>query len=84
MVPLLQGPLINPYATVITLFMNAVGENQTDQDQISRISPRHPATQRLLQYLPRNRRPTGNNDPEVMKFIAARDIVETYDHIFDR
>ena len=31
MVPLLQGPLINPHATLITLFMNAVDENTANE-----------------------------------------------------
>jgi len=34
MVPLLQGPLVNRHATLITIFMNAVDENLTGQDRM--------------------------------------------------
>lgn len=84
MVPLLQGPLINPHATLITLFMNAVEETKTDQDRVSGISLHSPAVKRLLKYLPLKGMPTSSYDPELIKFAYARDIVTTYDHIFDR
>jgi hypothetical protein len=84
MVPLLQGPLINPHATLITLFMNAVDENITDQDQISDMTPHSPTTKRLLKYLPPKGMPTNPFDPELIKISFARDNVATYDHIFDR
>lgn len=84
MVPLLQGPLANPHATIITLFMNAVDENITKQDRIADMTPHSPTTKRLLQYLPPKTMPTNHSDPEIIKFSFARDYVATYDHIFDR
>lgn len=84
MVPLLQGPLINPHATLITLFMNAVDENMTDQDRVADLTPHSPTTKRLLKYLPPKGMPTNPSDPEIIKFSFARDNVATYDHIFDR
>jgi hypothetical protein len=85
MVPLLQGPLINPHATLITLFMNAVDENITDQDRIADMTSHSLTTERLLKYLPlKGMPPTNLSDPRVIKFSFARDNVATYDHIFDR
>ncbi|OBT63191.1 hypothetical protein VE03_07739 [Pseudogymnoascus sp. 23342-1-I1] len=86
MVPLLQGPLVNPHATLITLFMNAVDENLTTRDQLSGMSPHSPERKRLLKYLPTtNMGMTMNpSSPEIIKFLFARNIVVTYDHIFNR
>ncbi|KAF7175088.1 hypothetical protein CNMCM7691_006492 [Aspergillus felis] len=66
MVPLLQTPLENPHASLITLFMNAVDETLTDEDRIQDLTPHSPTTKRLI------------------KFNFGRDLVRTYDHIFDR
>ncbi|KAK4237717.1 hypothetical protein C8A03DRAFT_44438 [Achaetomium macrosporum] len=84
MVPLLQSPLANPHATLITLFMNAVDENMTDADRIADMARHSPATKRLLKYLPLKGMPNSQSDPELIKFIFARDSVATHDHIFDR
>ncbi|KAK1490750.1 hypothetical protein CCUS01_14345 [Colletotrichum cuscutae] len=35
MIPLLQSPLVNPHATLITLFMNAVDENATEIERLT-------------------------------------------------
>ena len=80
--PLLQAPLTNPYATLITLFMNAVPENITKQDRIADIHG--PTTKRLLKYLPRKGMSTDSSDPAIIKFCYARDSVANYDYIFDR
>ncbi|KAJ5798007.1 uncharacterized protein N7503_007303 [Penicillium pulvis] len=84
MVPLLQTPLQNPHATLITLFMNAVDEALTDQDKIRDMTPNSTSTKRLLKYLPPKGRPTSRYDPGLIRFNLARDYVITYDHIFDR
>lgn len=89
MVPLLQGPLINPYATLITLFMNAVDENITDEDRMANMTPHSPTTKRLLKYLPRKGlHPNGMHpnlySPEAVKFSFAWNSVATFDHIFDQ
>lgn len=84
MVPLLQGPLINPHATLITLFMNAVDENTTDRERLADMTPHSPAMKTLLKYLPFKGRPTNPSDPELLQFLSARDNVATHDHTFDR
>ncbi|RLL98932.1 hypothetical protein CFD26_107683 [Aspergillus turcosus] len=84
MVPLLQTPLENPHATLITLFMNAVDETLTDEDKIQGMTAHSPITKRLLKYLPPQGRPTSPYAPELIKLNLGRDLVRTYDHIFDR
>ncbi len=76
MVPLLQQPQDNPHATLVTLFMNAVDENQTDQDRLADISALSPTTKRLVKYFPPKKGTTLTiSDPEVIKFSCARDVV---------
>lgn len=85
MMPLLQDPLINPHATLITLFMNVVDENITDQDRMADATSHSPTTKRLLKYLPlKGMAPINVSDPRVIKLSFARDNVATYDNIFDR
>ncbi|OBT80489.1 hypothetical protein VF21_00845 [Pseudogymnoascus sp. 05NY08] len=86
MMPLLQGPLVNPHATLITLFMNAVDESMTNKDQMACITPHSPEAKRLLRYLPpidmgMMMNPGG---PDIIRYLCAQDIVATYDHIFNR
>lgn len=81
MVPLLQAPHINPHATLITLFMNAVEEITTDRDRKASMTL---ASKRLLKYLPIKARPTNPSGPDIIKFTYALDQVATYDHVFDR
>jgi hypothetical protein len=64
--------------------MNAVDENITDQDRIADMTPHSLTTERLLKYLPPKGMLTNPSDPELVKFVLARDNVATYDHIFDR
>lgn len=85
MLPLLHGPLINPHATLIVLFMNAVEETMTNQDRIAEVTPHSQTTQRLSKYLPIKGPPSGiTYDPRIIKMSLARDAVTTFDHIFDR
>ncbi|KAK2829922.1 hypothetical protein FQN49_007126 [Arthroderma sp. PD_2] len=85
MMPLLQTPLENPHATLITLFMNAVEMALTDQERVQGLAARNsPAAKHLHQYLPLRGGPTSRYDPKVIKTIAGRDLVTNYDHIFDR
>lgn len=52
MIPLLQVPLVNPHATLITLLMNAVDEPKImDRVDGPRWSERNPGVQRALKYL---------------------------------
>ncbi|KEY75023.1 hypothetical protein S7711_01362 [Stachybotrys chartarum IBT 7711] len=84
MIPLLQDTLDNPHATLITLFMNAVDETLTDEDRRSVMTLNSMSTRRLLRYLPPNGAPPSQYDPRIIKFNLARDLVTTYDNIFDR
>jgi hypothetical protein len=84
MVPLLQTPVQNPHATLITLFMNAVDGTMTDDDRMQGLTSHSRATKSLLKYLPPNRTATSRFDPAVIKFQVGRELVATYDHIFDR
>lgn len=84
--PLLQEPLINPHATLITLLMNIVDENITDQDRMADVAPYSQTSNLLLKYLPlKGLAPIKNiHDPNIIKLSCARDILGTYDHVFDR
>lgn len=84
MVPLLQTPVENPHATMITLFMNAVEETKTDEDRFRGLTPDSPETKRLFKYLPPKKRAMSRNDPILIKLNVARELVGTYDRIFDR
>ncbi|ROT36821.1 hypothetical protein SODALDRAFT_298432 [Sodiomyces alkalinus F11] len=86
MARLLQEPAVNPHATLITLFMNAVDENMTHQDRIADATQDSRSSKALLKYI----RPTGpltmtgNYNPAVVKFSFARDLVTSYGRYFDR
>ncbi|KAL7808180.1 hypothetical protein V8C26DRAFT_304456 [Trichoderma gracile] len=84
MAPLLQGPLVNRHATLITLFMNAVEETMTMQERQATISPHSQATRRLLKYLPIKGLPSSSYDPAIIKMSYARSNVGAYDQVFDR
>jgi hypothetical protein len=78
--PLLQGPLTNPHTTLITLFMNVVDENLTDEDGTLDTS----TGTRLLQYHPLMEPLTMMSEADTIKMSFAYGIVATYDHVFDR
>ncbi|OTA07713.1 hypothetical protein A9Z42_0086210 [Trichoderma parareesei] len=84
MAPLLQGPLVNRHATLITLFMNAVDDTMTQRDRLAAMSPQSQPTRRLLKYLPINGPPEGSYDPAIIKMSYARANVGRYDDVFDR
>lgn len=64
--------------------MNAVDDFATPQDQATFVSPVGLTTKRLLEYLPPPKSRPGHFSLEFIQFEVARDIVATYDHIFDR
>lgn len=84
MIPLLQNPVQNPHATMITLFMNAVDENLTDDDRMQGLTLHSRATRDLLRYLPPKAARTSTYDPAIIKFNVGRELVTTYDRVFDR
>ncbi|KAJ1328217.1 hypothetical protein MN608_07553 [Microdochium nivale] len=82
--PLLQSHAINPHATLITLFMNAVDENRNEQDQILEVSPSSLTIKTLTKYMPPTRRLANNNDPDIFKFTSAMGYVTNHDRYFNR
>lgn len=84
MIPLLQSPLENPHATLITLFMNAVDENMTEAEERSNMNAKGPTMKRILQYLSPPVRQLTPNDPIIFKILSARDSVANHDSTFDR
>ena len=84
MVPLLQGAAVNPHATLITLFMNAVDENITKQDQMAELTESSQSSKRLVKYVPPTETLTGTHDPALIKFSFAHDLVVSYERYFDR
>ncbi|KAK1624557.1 hypothetical protein BDP81DRAFT_437802 [Colletotrichum phormii] len=81
MVPLLQSPLINPHATLITLFMNTVDENITETEKLAEIKADGTVTKRIYEYLSLSRRPLTYYDTTIFKIMAARDYILTYNHL---
>lgn len=84
MIPLLQTPVDNPHATLITLFMNAVDENISDAEIRAHTNAQGPTMKRILQYLSFSPRQLIPNDPILFKILAARGCVANYDSTFDR
>ncbi|KAJ4110313.1 hypothetical protein NW768_012073 [Fusarium equiseti] len=84
MSPLLRCPSANPHATLITLFMNLVDENLTNQDRMAEATIKSASTKRLLQFIPPDHSPIGRHDPGIIKFSYARESVTNYDHVFNR
>ncbi|KAI6349206.1 hypothetical protein MCOR25_010692 [Pyricularia grisea] len=83
MAPMLQEPAVNPHATLITLFINAVNENMTEQDRMETAISNH-LSKILVEYLPPIKPPIGKYDPGLIKFVSARDLVIGYEQYFGR
>lgn len=93
MAPLLQGPTINPHATLITLFMNIVEECQSDRGPLNNkdagISAIRSTSSRIFQCLGSaslispSRLMTYPYDPEIIKLPFVLDSVNTFDDVFD-
>ncbi|KAH9225123.1 hypothetical protein K456DRAFT_1776129 [Colletotrichum gloeosporioides 23] len=84
MIPLLQSPLVNPHATLITLFMNAVDENATEMERLTDMKADGLVMKRIYKYLSPSGRPLNYYDTTIFKVMAAQDCVPTYDQVFDR
>ncbi|KAM0234889.1 hypothetical protein ACHAPO_006253 [Fusarium lateritium] len=84
MSPLLETPSTNPHATLITLFMNIVDENVSEDEQKDDASVGSPTSKCLLQFLPLTRPRMGKYDPDLIKLVHARDHVRDFDYIFRR
>ena len=90
--PLLQAPLINPHATLITLFRNAIRETMTMQDRVIDMYTYRPATKLIREYFSHLGVTTANvdlipaamADPKAVQWAYAQANVANYDPIFDR
>ncbi|KAK3901827.1 hypothetical protein C8A05DRAFT_16048 [Staphylotrichum tortipilum] len=84
MIPLLQTPLTNPHATLITLFMNVVDEyGMLPEEQMANWARTRAVMPRIVKYLSLK----GIPDPlslDMVRFIYAMGSVATYDHVLDR
>lgn len=85
MIPLLQGSLTNPHATLITLFMNAVEETMfLDGEEGPRISAQDQSIKRVLAYVPASLTALTPTNPVIFKVMSARAAVTRHDGTFDR
>lgn len=84
MMPLLQKRNVNPHATLITLFMNAVEETLTDEDKMRDMTPSSASSRRLMRYIPHKGSRVTRYDPVLVKLYMGRDLVTGYDFAFDR
>ncbi|KAI4263388.1 MAG: hypothetical protein L6R42_001467 [Xanthoria sp. 1 TBL-2021] len=81
--PLLKHHSVNPQATLITLFLNAceIADRQMGNRSDSKVQSSQ--LKQVMKYLPFNPRHMGvTNSPEMMKVMAANDLVRDYDRIF--
>lgn len=84
MIPLLQPVADNPHATLITLFLNAVEENLTNEDRMRDLVQSSLPSRRLLHYIPPRGPRIVKYDPIIIKNLMGRDLVMEYDFVFDR
>lgn len=85
MMPLLKQPSDNPHATLITLFMGAVGRTINDSDREREIGPQSEGWKHLRQYMPDFKRHVLTlSHPECGRLNAAIQLVANHDIVFDR
>lgn len=85
MVPLLQGPEVNPYATLITLFMNAVPETMHNEGLTPDfLESMKDIVDMAVKYFGMTIALKSPNDPIVTKLMFAKDLVKSHDRTFDR
>ncbi|UKZ75167.1 hypothetical protein TrVFT333_002843 [Trichoderma virens FT-333] len=90
--PLLQAPHVNPHATLITLFREAIRETMTMQDRIMDMYTYRPETKLIRKYFAYigayaagyNPDAAPLSDPKAIKWTYAQANVANYDPIFDR
>ncbi|KAG5658031.1 hypothetical protein KAF25_006982, partial [Fusarium avenaceum] len=81
--PLLREIQVNPHATLITLFMNAVHELMGRGVHLPNPVLANGVTQRLHKYLPVKPPIRGTYDPQIVKLTSARNSVRYFDDYFD-
>jgi hypothetical protein len=72
--PLLENPVVNPHATLITLFMNAVEEefmNCGDDNNVNVIMKEMKLVTEYAGYPPN----VSTNDPNLMQLLLAKPLV---------
>ena len=79
---MLQSPLENPHATLITLFLNAVHETMTAEETSSGMDTSGASC--LKAYLSTQGPPSPALNSVAVKYIGGWDLIRDYDHIFDR
>lgn len=81
--PLLKHHSVNPQATLITLFLNAceIADRQMGNRSDSKVQSSQ--LKQVMKYLPfKPPHMVATNSPEMMKVMAANDLVRDYDRIF--
>lgn len=87
MLPLLQDNRANPHATLISLFMNAVGETETRRDLVREYVTATHAVKRLMPHFPEHLRlghTTFAGDAKLMVLENIHSQFTVHDQVFDR
>lgn len=78
---LLKAPVINPHATLITLFMNAILEMATDQDELETFRR---DTEEVWKYMPLSPTLRGSYDAGLIVKDSGRLLIRDDNKSFDR
>ena len=82
---LLKTPAMNPHATLIVLFMNAIHYAEQDLGQDYVRKSLKSAVEKTMKFLPPSLSSVSNKTgAEAMRMIAAKDIFRDTDHLFGR
>ncbi|KAL7652452.1 hypothetical protein ACMYSQ_009737 [Aspergillus niger] len=82
-VPLLQTPVDNPHATLITFFLNAVNETLTAQDKAKETFELH-TNKHLSGYLPSEEQSIITQCNKIGQLITVQAMIKDYSHVFER
>ncbi|GKZ74780.1 hypothetical protein AnigIFM50267_001270 [Aspergillus niger] len=82
-VPLLQTPVNNPHATLITFFLNAVDETLTAQDR-AKETFELPTKKHISGYLPSKEQSIITQCNKIGQLITVQAMIKDYSHIFER
>ncbi|PHH78624.1 hypothetical protein CDD83_3951 [Cordyceps sp. RAO-2017] len=82
MLPLLQPACVNPHATLVSLFADAVSEMTTEDDMV----PKGAVIQHLSGYMRLSHQQMTSNlcDPQLVKVIMAHGVVRSHEDQFDQ
>ncbi|RDH38175.1 hypothetical protein BDQ94DRAFT_166380 [Aspergillus welwitschiae] len=82
-VPLLQTPVDNPHATLITFFLNAVDETLTAQDK-AKETFELPTKKHISGYLPSKEQSIITQCNKIGQLITVQAMIKDFSHIFER